>query len=53
MTNIINTYVAERSEHESFIETYRRLGVTPFKAAAYKNIKKKDKAEKVNGEDAS
>jgi sulfite reductase (NADPH) hemoprotein beta-component len=47
MTNIINTYVAERSEHESFIDTYRRLGVTPFKEAAYKNAKKKEKVEKV------
>ncbi|BDT76575.1 sulfite reductase [Polynucleobacter yangtzensis] len=50
MTNIINTYVAERSEHESFIEAYRRLGVTPFKEAAYKdkneNAKKKEKTEK-------
>jgi sulfite reductase (NADPH) hemoprotein beta-component len=47
MTNIINTYVAERSEHESFIDTYRRIGVTPFKEAAYKNAKKKEKVEKV------
>ncbi|MBU3566548.1 nitrite/sulfite reductase [Polynucleobacter sp. MWH-HuK1] len=47
MTNIINTYVAERSEHESFIDTYRRLGVAPFKEAAYKNAKKKEKVEKV------
>ena len=47
MTNIINTYVAERSEHESFIDTYRRLGVAPFKDAAYKNAKKKEKAAKV------
>lgn len=53
MTNIINTYVAERNEGESFIDTYRRIGVAPFKEAAYKNAKKKDKAEKVNGEDAS
>ena len=46
MTNIINTYVADRSEHESFIDTYRRLGVAPFKEAAYKNVKKKEKVEK-------
>jgi sulfite reductase (NADPH) hemoprotein beta-component len=46
MTNIINTYVAERSEQESFIDAYRRLGVAPFKEAAYKNAKKKEKAEK-------
>jgi sulfite reductase (NADPH) hemoprotein beta-component len=54
MTNIINTYVEQRNADESFIETYRRLGVTPFKEAAYKNAKKKDKAEtKTAGEDAS
>jgi sulfite reductase (NADPH) hemoprotein beta-component len=46
MTNIINTYIAERSEQESFIDAYRRLGVAPFKEAAYKNAKKKEKAEK-------
>ena len=45
MTNIINTYVAQRNDDEPFIETYRRLGVAPFKEAAYKNAKKKEKAE--------
>ncbi len=54
MTNVINTYVAQRNEDESFIETYRRLGVAPFKEAAYKdkneNIKKKEGAEKATGE---
>ena len=44
ITNVINTYVKERTEDESFISTYRRLGVTPFKEAAYKNAKKKEKA---------
>ena len=48
ITNVINTYVSNRSEDESFIEAYRRLGVTPFKEAAYKdkneNAKKKEKA---------
>lgn len=53
MTNIINTYVAERSEHESFIDACRRLGAAPFKEAAYKNAKKKEKVEKTSGEDAS
>ena len=41
ITNIINTYVAQRSSgndgDEPFIETYRRIGVTPFKEAAYKD----------------
>jgi sulfite reductase (NADPH) hemoprotein beta-component len=45
MTNIINTYTQQRAEGESFIQTYQRLGVTPFKEAAYKNAKKKDKVE--------
>jgi sulfite reductase (NADPH) hemoprotein beta-component len=54
MTNIINTYVEQRSEDEAFIDTYNRLGVAPFKEAAYKNAKKKEKAEsKLSGEDAS
>ena len=46
ITNVINTYVGERSGDEPFIETYRRIGVTPFKEAAYKdkgeNAKKKE-----------
>ena len=48
ITNVINTYVGERSGDEPFIETYRRIGVTPFKEAAYKdkgeNAKKKERA---------
>ena len=51
ITNVINTYVDQRSAEESFIETYRRLGVAPFKEAAYKdkseNAKKKEIAETV------
>jgi len=37
MSNIINAYVEQRADDEPFIETYRRLGVTLFKEAAYKN----------------
>ena len=44
ITNIINTYTEQRTDDESFIDAYRRIGVTPFKEAAYKNAKKKDKA---------
>ena len=44
ITNVINTYVGERSGDEPFIETYRRIGVAPFKEAAYKNAKKKERA---------
>ena len=51
ITNVINAYVGQRSSEESFIETYRRLGVAPFKEAAYKNksenAKKKEMAETV------
>jgi sulfite reductase (NADPH) hemoprotein beta-component len=52
ITNIINTYVQDRKDDESFIQAYRRLGVTPFKEAAYKNAKKKEKVAQVSGEDA-
>ena len=43
ITNVINTYVEHRSEDESFIQTYRRLGVATFKEAA---IKTKPKTKK-------
>jgi sulfite reductase (NADPH) hemoprotein beta-component len=47
ITNVINTYVAQRNGDEPFVETYRRIGVTPFKEAAYKDknedAKKKEK----------
>ena len=47
ITNVINTYVGERNGEEPFIETYRRIGVAPFKEAAYKDknesAKKKEK----------
>jgi sulfite reductase (NADPH) hemoprotein beta-component len=43
MTSIINTFVEQRSAEELFIETYRRLGVTPFKEAVYKNHGKHSK----------
>ena len=45
ITNIINTYTEQRADEESFIDAYRRIGVTPFKEAAYKDAKKKDRAE--------
>ena len=49
MTSIIDTYVGERSEDESFIETYRRLGVAPFKEAAYKNARAKAAKQDASG----
>ena len=44
ITSLINTYVEQRTADESFIDAYRRLGVAPFKEAAYKNAKKKESA---------
>ena len=53
VTNIINTYVEHRADDESFIDAYRRIGVTPFKEASYKNAKKKVKTEDLNENAAS
>ena len=49
MTSIINTYIGQRSHDESFIQTYRRLGVTPFKEAAYSNAKAKVQKQDAQG----
>ncbi|MEG0483376.1 MAG: hypothetical protein RR569_09745, partial [Acinetobacter sp.] len=32
---ILNTYLDLRNEGEEFIETYRRVGIQPFKERAY------------------
>lgn len=32
---VIDTYIANRSEDESFLETYRRIGLVPFKERVY------------------
>jgi sulfite reductase (NADPH) hemoprotein beta-component len=32
---ILNTYLDLRNEGEAFIETYRRVGIKPFKERAY------------------
>jgi sulfite reductase (NADPH) hemoprotein beta-component len=37
ITSVINTYVEQRAADEPFIDTYRRIGVTSFKEAAYKH----------------
>ncbi len=52
MSNIIHTYVVQRTADESFIQAYRRLGVAPFKEAAYQNTKKKAKDAKAIAEPA-
>ncbi|QWD23695.1 nitrite/sulfite reductase [Polynucleobacter paneuropaeus] len=44
MADIIDTFVKHRTADEPFIETYRRLGVTPFKEAAYLNRSKENSA---------
>jgi len=49
MTSIINTYIEQRSHDESFIETYRRLGIRPFKEAAYRNAKAKIQKQEAEG----
>ncbi|MBU3574802.1 nitrite/sulfite reductase [Polynucleobacter sp. UK-Mo-2m-Kol15] len=43
MTSLINTYVEQRTPGELFIDAYRRLGVNPFKEAAYRNNGKQSK----------
>jgi sulfite reductase (NADPH) hemoprotein beta-component len=43
MTSLIKTYVEQRTSGEPFIDTYRRLGVSPFKEAAYRNNGKHSK----------
>ncbi|QKM64072.1 sulfite reductase [Polynucleobacter tropicus] len=50
MTNIINTYVAQRQDGESFIKTYNRLGITPFKEAAYQNKRAKEEKAQTAGD---
>jgi sulfite reductase (NADPH) hemoprotein beta-component len=38
IARMLDVYVAQRSAGERFLETYRRLGVAPFKAAAYEGV---------------
>jgi sulfite reductase (NADPH) hemoprotein beta-component len=49
MSNIINVYTQHRADDESFIQTYKRLGVALFKEAAYKNQKNKSENAKQQG----
>lgn len=35
LERILNVYVGERQEEERFIDTFRRIGVAPFKAKVY------------------
>jgi sulfite reductase (NADPH) hemoprotein beta-component len=36
--NILSTYVTLRLEEESFLETYRRVGIEPFKERVYAQV---------------
>ena len=51
ISDLIQVYIELREPEESFIQTYRRVGVEPFKTRVYANKEKKDKNNKV-GEDA-
>ena len=35
MATLLNVYVEQRHDQEPFIDTYRRIGITPFKERAY------------------
>jgi sulfite reductase (NADPH) hemoprotein beta-component len=35
LDRILSVYVAEREEGEQFLDTYRRIGIAPFKARVY------------------
>jgi sulfite reductase (NADPH) hemoprotein beta-component len=51
ISDLIQVYIELREPEESFIQTYRRVGVEPFKTRVYANKEKKDKNNKI-GEDA-
>ena len=51
ISDLIQIYIELREPEESFIQTYRRVGVDPFKTRVYANKEKKDKKNTV-GEDA-
>jgi len=38
LEEILNTYLDLRLEHESFLETYKRVSIQPFKERAYEDI---------------
>ena len=35
---VVNVYIAQRKDGERFLDTYRRLGMAPFKDAAYGKV---------------
>jgi len=44
---ILDVYVEHRHEDEAFLDTYRRVGIEPFKQRAYNTVTAKDKEESV------
>lgn len=44
---ILDVYVEHRHQDEAFLDTYRRLGIEPFKQRAYNTVTAKDKEEAV------
>lgn len=47
ISDLIQVYIELREPEESFIQTYRRVGVEPFKTRVYANKEKKDKNNKI------
>jgi sulfite reductase (NADPH) hemoprotein beta-component len=41
ITKLVETYVEQRTPEERFIDTVRRLGITPFKSRVYGEVAKK------------
>ena len=37
IAELLSVYLEQRAEGERFIETYRRIGVEPFRARVYNN----------------
>jgi sulfite reductase (NADPH) hemoprotein beta-component len=51
ISDLIQVFIELREPSETFIETYQRVGLEPFKTRVYANKEKKEKNNKV-GEDA-
>ncbi|MEN9930955.1 MAG: hypothetical protein RL604_1202 [Pseudomonadota bacterium] len=52
ISDLIQVFIELREPGETFIETYQRVGLEPFKTRVYTNKEKKEKNNKV-GEDAN
>ena len=47
LVSLIETFVAQRQDDESFVETYRRVGIEPYKARVYAQKGEKEAKETV------